>query len=93
MVGRLVPGVARMAPPVAGAFDLGLVPFLAYSAVGAAMWSAVAVGMGAIFHVQVNRVLEWLARMGGWAALAIGIAVGLYIAFKSLQRNSWHRVV
>jgi hypothetical protein len=71
---------------VAGAFKLGLPPFLAFNAVGAAIWSSLAVGTGAIFHVQVNRVLEWAAEKGGWAALAIGIVVGLYIAFKWIQR-------
>jgi membrane protein DedA with SNARE-associated domain len=89
MIGRLIPGVARMAPPVAGAFKLGFLPFLAYSAVGAAIWSGLAVEMGAIFHVEVNRVLEWAAEIGGWAALAIGIIAGLYVAFKWLQRRSF----
>jgi membrane protein DedA with SNARE-associated domain len=93
IVGKLVPGFARIAPPFAGALKLGVLPFLGYSAVGAAVWSGLAAGTGAILHVQVNRVLEALAQLGGWAAFAIAIAVGLYIAFKWLQRNFQRRVV
>ncbi len=80
-----------MAPPIAGSLKLGLPQYFAYSAVGVALWSGLAVGMGAIFHVQVNNALEWVEKMGGWAALAIGIVAGLYVAFKLFQRRFFIR--
>lgn len=86
MIAKFVPGFATVAPPIAGAFKLALAPFLAYSAVGALLWSGVAVAVGMIFHAQVNQALRWVTEMGGWAALVVGGVAGLYIALKWLER-------
>jgi membrane protein DedA with SNARE-associated domain len=92
MIAKFVPGFATVAPPIAGAFRLGLAPFLGYSAVGALLWSGAAVVVGAIFHAQVSRALEWVADMGAWALALAGIAV-FYIAMKWLERWYFMRVM
>ena len=92
MIAKFVPGFATVAPPIAGAFGLRLIPFLAYSAVGAALWAGAAVAVGVMLHTQVNRALEWVADMGT-LALAAGVVVGLYIALKWLQRWSFMRLM
>lgn len=92
MIAKFVPGFATVAPPIAGAFRLALVPFLAYSAVGALLWAGAAVAVGVIFHAQVNRALEWVADMGAWA-IAVGVVAGLYIAFKWLERWYFMRMM
>lgn len=86
MFAKLVPGFATVAPPIAGAFKLGVISFLGYSAVGALIWSGAAVGVGMIFHAQVEQAVQWVGQMGGWAVLAIGVAAGLYIGVKWLER-------
>ena len=93
MVAKFVPGFATVAPPIAGAFKLALAPFLAYSAVGAALWAGAAVVVGVIFHAQVDSALRWLAEMGGWSALVIGVIAGLYIAIKWLERRFFMRLM
>ena len=92
MIAKFVPGFATVAPPIAGAFKLGLAPFLGYSAVGALLWSGAAVAVGAIFHAQVSQALEWVAEMGAWA-LVVGIVIVFYIALKWIERWFFIRVM
>lgn len=86
MFAKFVPGFATVAPPIAGALRLALVPFLAYSAIGAALWAGAALAAGMIFHAQVDWLLAWIASMGSGAAVALGLALGFYIAIKWVER-------
>ena len=86
LVAKFIPGFSTVAPPIAGALRLALAPFLAYSAIGAALWAGVALAAGMIFHAQVDRVLARLGDMGSGAALAVGLALGFYVAIKWVER-------
>jgi len=86
MFAKFVPGFATVAPPIAGALRLGLTPFLAYSAVGAALWAGAALAAGMIFHAQVDWLLDWIESMGSGAAVALGLALGFYITGHPLER-------
>jgi len=86
MFAKFVPGFATVAPPIAGALRIGFTSFLAYSAVGAALWAGVALAAGMIFHAQVDQMLDWLGDMGSGAAAALGLALGFYIAIKWVER-------
>lgn len=83
---KFVPGFATVAPPIAGALRIGLTSFLAYSAVGAALWAGAAMAAGMIFHAQVDWLLDWIGSMGSGAAVALGLALGFYIAMKWVER-------
>ncbi|HKA45722.1 MAG TPA: VTT domain-containing protein [Burkholderiales bacterium] len=93
MIAKFVPGFATVAPPIAGAFKLGLVAFIAYSAVGAALWSGASVIVGMLFHAQIDSALQWVGQMGGWSALVLGVIVVVYIATKWLERWLFIRVM
>jgi membrane protein DedA with SNARE-associated domain len=86
MFAKFVPGFATVAPPIAGAFKLRLAAFLGYSAIGALLWSGAAVGLGMVFHAQIEEALKLVGEMGGWALLGIGAIAGAYIAIKWLER-------
>ena len=86
MVAKYVPGFSTVAPPLAGTMRLGLVPFLGYSAVAAALWAGLPIALGAIFHAEVENALIWLENMGAGAAAVIAVIVLLYICIKALQR-------
>jgi membrane protein DedA with SNARE-associated domain len=83
---KFVPGFSIVAPPIAGAMRLAVLPFFLFSAIGAALWAGVAVAIGMVFHAQVDWLLKWLAEMGSRAALVIVTAVALYIAFRLVER-------
>lgn len=86
MVAKYIPGFATIAPPLAGTMRVGFPAFLGYSAIAAVLWSGLPIALGAIFHAEVARALEWLEGMGTGAVLVIGAAVALYIGIKTVQR-------
>ena len=86
MVAKYVPGFSTVAPPLAGTMQLGLAPFLAFSAVAATLWAGLPIALGAIFHAEVESALAWLENMGAGAAAVIATIVLLYICIKALQR-------
>jgi membrane protein DedA with SNARE-associated domain len=86
MVAKYVPGFATVAPPLAGALRLPLRLFLPYSAAAALLWAGLPIALGAFFHTEVERALEWLASMGAGALAVVAAVVLLYIGVKSVQR-------
>jgi membrane protein DedA with SNARE-associated domain len=86
MLAKYVPGFSTVAPPLAGTMRLGLPTFLAYSAVAALLWAGVPIALGAVFHAEVERALEWLGSMGTGAVAVIAAIVLLYAGVKAVQR-------
>ena len=75
MVAKYVPGFSTVAPPLAGTMQLGLAPFLAFSAVAATLWAGLPIALGAIFHAEVESALAWLGNMGAGAAAVVAAIV------------------
>lgn len=86
MIAKYVPGFSTVAPPLAGTMRVGLPAFLGYSTVAALLWSGLPVALGAIFHSEVGRALEWLESMGTGAVMVIAAVIILYIGVKTVQR-------
>jgi membrane protein DedA with SNARE-associated domain len=84
---KFIPGFATVAPPLAGALRVALGPFLAYSALSAALWAGLAAGAGMLFHHQVDWLLGELQQMGIYALAVIGAALALFIALKWWERR------
>lgn len=93
VVAKYIPGFATVAPPLAGAMRLGLPPFLLFSTLGALLWIAVPVALGAVFHAEVEWALERLTGLGSGALLMLGAAVVVYVAAKALQRYLFLRML
>jgi len=86
-VAKFIPGFASVATSMAGVVRLPWWKFVAFDAVGAALWSGVAIGVGFLFSGAINQVLgvfETLGRIGLW--IIVG-AFLLYIAAKWWQRE------
>jgi membrane protein DedA with SNARE-associated domain/rhodanese-related sulfurtransferase len=80
VVGRFIPGVSLVAPPVAGALGMTWGTFLMLTAAGAALFGLVAVGAGMLLSARIESVLRWLGSLG-WPAFAGAAAVlALYLA-------------
>src|ERR1043166_7670227 len=74
---KFIPGFSTVAPPLAGAGKRGI---------AALLWAGLAVGTGRLFHRQIAEVMAWLEAMGGWALIAVGSALALFVFFKWWQR-------
>lgn len=83
---KFVPGLSLVAPPLAGALGLGLVPFAVFDAVGALLWIGVAVAVGFLFSSRINQLLGAFATAGGVALAALIGLVVLYLLWRWWRR-------
>ncbi len=86
LVAKLIPGVSNLATPIAAISGVPPRSFAVYSVLGSAIWAAVWLGLGALFHSAllplVEEVLTWTPRavgilaVGGLVLLAVKAAAG-----------------
>lgn len=86
MVAKYVPGFSTVAPPLAGTMRVGFPAFLAYSAIGAVLWSGLPIALGAIFQTEVESALGWLEGMGTGALAVVAAVVAVYVGVKMVER-------
>ena len=84
---KYVPGLAAVATTLAGETRVHVVRFIIYDGIGAALWAAGAVALGAIFHDAVGEVLLTLEQFGNYALLLLALAAALFIAVKWRNRR------
>jgi membrane protein DedA with SNARE-associated domain len=87
VVAEFIPGIRTLAPSLAGAEKVRTLPFLFYSALGAALWTALYVGIGLVFRQQIDRVLAFLEQTGKIAAELTVAAVAAYFAVRWWRRR------
>jgi membrane protein DedA with SNARE-associated domain/rhodanese-related sulfurtransferase len=93
LVAKFIPGLALVAPPLAGATRMGVVRFLAYSAVGGALWVGAALMGGVLLRPQVERLLPRIAGLGGAAVALLLLALAAYVAYKWWERYRFNRAL
>jgi membrane protein DedA with SNARE-associated domain/rhodanese-related sulfurtransferase len=72
---KFVPGLATLAPPVAGQNGMAFGPFLLFDAIGGTLWVGVLLSIGRFFGDLLKRdpsLLNWAGRFSG-ALLVLGI--------------------
>jgi membrane protein DedA with SNARE-associated domain/rhodanese-related sulfurtransferase len=84
---KYVPGLAAVATTLAGESRINLTRFIIYDGIGAALWAAGAVALGAIFDDAVDAVLLTLEQLGSYALLLLALALALFIAVKWRNRR------
>ncbi|MEO8344982.1 MAG: DedA family protein/thiosulfate sulfurtransferase GlpE [Betaproteobacteria bacterium] len=87
IVAKFIPGFASVATAMAGVLRVPLWRFIPADAMGAALWSGVAIFLGYIFRDAIDDVLDVLAQMGKVGLVLILLAFVSYIFWKWLQRK------
>jgi membrane protein DedA with SNARE-associated domain/rhodanese-related sulfurtransferase len=80
VIAKFVPGLATLAPPVAGENGMSFGRFLLFDSIGASSWLLVLLGFGRFFGDILKRdprLLDWVGRFSG-ALLVVGI-VGFFL--------------
>jgi membrane protein DedA with SNARE-associated domain len=88
-----VPGLAVVAPPLAGMSGMSWKRFLALDALGAVVWASLYAIVGFVFGDQILLGLNAAVRLGGWFVLAAGIALGAWLGWKVAQRHALLRSI
>jgi membrane protein DedA with SNARE-associated domain/rhodanese-related sulfurtransferase len=77
MIAKFVPGLATLAPPVAGQNGMGIGRFLLFDGIGATAWVGALLLVGRLFGDALKRdpsLLNWAGRFSG-ALLVVGILI------------------
>jgi membrane protein DedA with SNARE-associated domain/rhodanese-related sulfurtransferase len=93
IVGRFIPGVSLVAPPVAGALGMPWSKFLSLSALGALVWASVIVVAGAALQGAVMALVQAITDVptGMWVAL-LGL-VAFYVLWRYAVRQRARRAL
>jgi membrane protein DedA with SNARE-associated domain len=88
---KFVPGLAIVAPPLAGLFRMGLLRFLALDALGATLWAVTFGGLGYLFSEQLELIAVPALKLGGGLVVALPGGLGVYILWKYFERRRFVR--
>ncbi|HTB95979.1 MAG TPA: VTT domain-containing protein [Terracidiphilus sp.] len=94
MIAKFVPGLATLAPPVAGENGMALGKFLFFDGIGAALWVGALLTGGRLFGDALKRdpsLLNWVGRFSG-ALLLLGV-VGFFVSRLIRRRNFMRKLV
>jgi membrane protein DedA with SNARE-associated domain len=93
MIAKFVPGLATLAPPVAGENGMDFDRFLLFDAIGATLWVGALLGAGRLFGDALKRdpsLLNWVGRFSG-ALLVLGI-IGFFVG-RLMRRRRFLRTL
>lgn len=88
---KLLPGLGLVTVTMAGITGVSLPVFLLLDGIGAALFVAVPILLGRIFHNAVDIVLVTLAQLGEWGALLLVTAFAVYICARWIKRQAFIR--
>jgi rhodanese-related sulfurtransferase len=87
---KFVPGLALIAPPLAGATRMAFGKFIVCTTAGAGLWVGAALLVGALLRTQIERLLPQAAQVGGTAALVLLLLLAVYIAYRWWERRRFY---
>ncbi|MDQ6917207.1 MAG: DedA family protein/thiosulfate sulfurtransferase GlpE [Pseudomonadota bacterium] len=87
VIAKFVPGLATIAPPLAGATRIGWPRFLFFNTIGAALWVGAGLGGGMLIGSKLEELLTRMDEIGSTAVVVIVALLAAYIAFKWWERR------
>src|SRR3989454_3266709 len=93
VLGKFIPGLATITPPLAGAMRIRWRSFLLLNGAGTALWAAAPIALGMLLHAQIERLVSRLQDLGAVALEAAGALLAVYVAFKWWERRRFYRML
>ncbi|MFZ6752739.1 VTT domain-containing protein [Undibacterium sp. Dicai25W] len=90
--GKFIPGFSIVAPPVAGALGMSRAKFLIASAIGAALWSGLALLAGYALQAQISASVEILAEHGIQIATVFSVILVSWLGWKVWQKKRFEHL-
>lgn len=94
LIAKFVPGLATLAPPVAGESKMSFPRFLFFDGIGATLWIGALLAVGRLFGDALKRnpgLLDWVGRFSG-VLLFFGV-VGFLISRVIRQRRFLRKLI
>jgi membrane protein DedA with SNARE-associated domain/rhodanese-related sulfurtransferase len=90
VIAKFIPGLALIAPPLAGATHMQYLRFAVFSLLGSSIWVGAALLAGILLRQQIVLLLPRLADVGGTVGLILLLLLAAYIAFKWWERQRFY---
>jgi len=90
--GKFIPGFSTVAPPVAGALGMSRTKFLFASAIGAGLWSGLALLAGYTLQAQISSGMEMLAQHGIQIATVFVAILLSWLGWKIWQKKRFEQL-
>ncbi len=93
LIAKFVPGLAIIAPPLAGATGMGWTRFVLLSSASALLWVGLGLGAGMLLQSQIAQLLphvQQVISLVAWVALTLLLG---YVAFKWWERRRFLRAL
>jgi membrane protein DedA with SNARE-associated domain/rhodanese-related sulfurtransferase len=91
LIAKFVPGLAIIAPPLAGAMRIGWARFLTLSTLGGALWVGSGLAAGVLFKTQIQSILVHLDRIGSITGTMVAAALLGYVLYKWWDRRRFYQ--
>ena len=91
VIAKFVPGLAIIAPPLAGAMRIAWPRFLTLSALGGATWVGAGLTAGVLFKTQIQSVLLHLDRIGSVTGTLVAAALIGFVVYKWWERQRFYK--
>ena len=85
--GRMIPGVRTFISVPAGVAGMPMLPFLAFTTIGSALWTALLAVAGYLLESQYERVAGWLDPVS-WVVVGLIVAAYLWRLIQGKGRRS-----
>jgi membrane protein DedA with SNARE-associated domain/rhodanese-related sulfurtransferase len=93
VIAKFIPGLAIIAPPLAGAMRIGWLRFIGLSTCGGFLWVGSGLIAGMLFKSQIERLLQHLDDVGSAAGAGVLILLTAYIAYKWWERSRFYKML
>jgi len=93
VIAKFVPGLAVIAPPLAGAMKIGWLRFIFLTTCSAVLWVGSGLLAGVLFKAQIARFLDHLDRIGNLVGVVAVLLLAAYIAYKWWERRRFYRML
>lgn len=87
VIAKFVPGLARVAPPLAGTFRFTMASFLLFYGAGNALWAGAGLILGLAFHSEIDWLVERIGAFGAPASMIVLGLLLLYAGYRWLLRR------
>jgi membrane protein DedA with SNARE-associated domain len=87
LVAKFIPGMATLAPPLAGIFRMRLLHFLFFDGLGAFIWVGVFTLLGYQFGHEIEEHALNTSGIGPWIGLVVPVGLGAYLLWKYIRRQ------